>query len=91
MFVLSLRLMMDEDAIDFDVDSLEILLKIFLTLVKKVYIISDIISSNMNYEIVWLFSFSRIFSFVPPEKFTVFTLWLTLRPFSEAVLRPFSF
>ena len=46
---------MDKNAIDVDGDSLEILLKVFLTLVKKVYIVSDIISSNMNYEIVWLF------------------------------------
>ena len=35
MFVLSLRLMIDENAIDVDGNSLETLLKIFLTLVKR--------------------------------------------------------
>ena len=35
MLVLSLRLIMDENAMDVDVDSLKTLLKIFLTLVKK--------------------------------------------------------
>ena len=87
MFVLSLWLMIDENKMDVDGDSLEIFLKIFLKVGQKVYIISEIISSNMNHEIVRLFlmssSFSRIFSLVPPGKFTIFTLWLTLRPFSE--------
>ena len=35
MLVLSLQLIMDENAMDVDVDSLKTLLKIFLTLVKK--------------------------------------------------------
>ena len=35
MLVLSLRLVMDENAMDVDGDSLKTLLKIFLTLVKK--------------------------------------------------------
>ena len=55
MFVLSLRLMIDEKAMDVDGDSLETLLKIFLNVGQKVYIISEIISSNMNYEIIWVF------------------------------------
>ena len=85
MFVLSLRLMTDENSIDDDADSLEILLKIF-NVGRKVYIISDIISSSMNHEIsgfslIMSSSFSRIFSIVSPGKFSIFTLWL--RPFSE--------
>ena len=55
MFVFSLRLMIDENAIDVDGNSLKTLLKTFLTLVKRLTLFSDIISSNMNYEIIWLF------------------------------------
>ena len=55
MFVFSLRLMIDENAIDVDRNSLKTLLKTFLTLVKRLTLFSDIISSNMNYEIIWLF------------------------------------
>ena len=51
MFVLSLRLIIDENAIDVDGNSLENLLNVG----QKVYIISDTISSNMNYEIIWFF------------------------------------
>ena len=51
MFVLSLRLIIDENAIDVDGNSLETLLNVG----QKVYIISDTISSNMNYEIIWFF------------------------------------
>ena len=55
MFVLSLRLMTDDNSTGVDGDSLEILLKIFFNVGRKVYIISDIVSSSMNYEIIWLF------------------------------------
>ena len=51
MFVLSLRLIINENAIDVDGNSLENLLNVG----QKVYIISDTISSNMNYEIIWFF------------------------------------
>ena len=54
-FILSLWLMIDENAVDVDGDSLETLLKIFFNVSRKVYIIMEIVSSNMNYEIVWLF------------------------------------
>ena len=43
--------MIDENAMEFD----ETLLKIFFNVVQKVYIISEIVSSNMNCEIIWLF------------------------------------
>ena len=39
--------------IDVDGNSLETLLKIFFNVGQKVYINSDMISSNMNYEIIW--------------------------------------
>ena len=55
MFVLSLGLMIDENSTDVNDDSLEKVLKIFLTLTRKVYIISDIISSSMKYKIFPLF------------------------------------
>ena len=41
--------------IDVDGNSLETLLKIFFNIGQNVYINSDIISSNMNYEIIWFF------------------------------------
>ena len=38
---------------------------------------------SSGFSLIITSSFSRIFSLVPPGKFTIFTLWLTLRPFSE--------
>ena len=77
MFILSLRLIKDEKSIDFD-----------MVVGRKFYIISDIISSSTKYEIVFVsfdyaIQLSRIFSLVPPGKFTIFKFWLTLRPSSE--------
>ena len=87
MFILALWLMMDENAIDVDGDSLEVLLKNF-NIGQKVlhwhWHISDIISPISP--LIMSSCLSRIFSFVLPWKFTIFTLWLTLRPFSEIPL-----
>ena len=87
MFILPLWLMMDENAIDVDGDSLEVLLKNF-NIGQKVlhwhWHISDIISPISP--LIMSSCLSRIFSFVLPWKFTIFTLWLTLRPFSEIPL-----
>ena len=88
MFVLSLRLMIDENAIDVDGNSLETLLKIFLTLVKRftllvISLVPTWTTRSSGFSLIITSSFSRIFSLVPPGKFTIFTLWLTLRPFSE--------
>ena len=48
--------MIDENAMDVDDDSLGTLLNIlFFNAGQKVYIISEIISSNTNYETVWLY------------------------------------
>ena len=44
--------MLDKNAMDVDGYSLETLLKIFFNVDQKVYIISEIISSNMNYELL---------------------------------------
>ena len=38
---------------------------------------------SSGFSLIMSSGFSRIFPLVPPEKFTVFTSWLTLRPFSE--------
>ena len=87
MFILALWLMMDENAIDVDGDSLEVLLMNF-NIGQKVlhwhWHISDIISPISP--LIMSSCLSRIFSFVLPWKFTIFTLWLTLRPFSEIPL-----
>ena len=55
MLVLLLQLMIDEKAMDVNGDSLENLLKIFFNVGQKIYFISQIVSSSMNYELVWLF------------------------------------
>ena len=88
MFVFSLRLMTDENAIDVDGNSLKTLLKTFLTLVKRLtlLVISLVPTWTMRssgFSLIITSSFSRIFSLVPPGKFIIFILWLTLRPFSE--------
>ena len=38
---------------------------------------------SSGFSLIITSSFSRIFSLVPPGKFIIFILWLTLRPFSE--------
>ena len=87
MFVLSLRLMMDENAIDVDGNSLEILLKIFQRWAKRFTLLVILVPTwtmrSCSFSLIMSSSFSRIFSFAPPGKFTIFTLRLTLRPFSE--------
>ena len=77
MLILSLRLIKDEKSKDFN-----------MAVGRKFYIISDILSSSTNYEIVFVYldyaiQLSRIFSLVPPGKFTIFKFWLTLRTSSE--------
>ena len=63
-------------------------LNIFSTLVKRftLLVISLVPTWTMRssgFCLIMSSSFSRIFSLVPPRKFTIFTLWLTQRPFSE--------
>ena len=88
MFVLSLQLMVDENAMDVDDDSLETLLKIFSTLVKMfTLLVRSLVPTwtmrSSGSSLIMSSSFYRIFLLVPPGKFTIFTLWLTLRSFSE--------
>ena len=52
MFVLSFWLMIDENTMDVGGDSLQTLLNILFNVGQNVYIISDIIRFDMNYEIV---------------------------------------
>ena len=74
--------------VGFDGNSLESLLKIVLTLVKRftllaISLVPTWTTRSSGFSVIITSSFSRIFSLVPPGKFTIFTLWLTLRPFSE--------
>ena len=55
MFILSLRLMIAENAKRCWWQFFRNFIEDFFNFGQKVYIISDIISSNMNYEIIWLF------------------------------------
>ena len=100
MFILILRLMIDENAIDVDGDSLGSSLKTFFTLVKMFMLFVIIIRlyysllflilffpkwiiRSSDFSLVISSTFSKIFSLEPPEKFTIFTLWLLLRRVSD--------
>ena len=88
MFVLCLRLMIDENPMDVDDDSLETLLKIFFNLVKRfTLLVKSLVPTwtmrSSGCSLIMSSSFCRILSLVSPGKFTIFTLWLTLRPFSK--------
>ena len=88
MFVVSLQLMIDKNAIDVHGNSLETLLKIFLTLVKRfILLVISVVPTwtirSSDFSLIITSVFSRIFSLVSYGKFKIFTLWLTLRTFSE--------
>ena len=96
MFILSLRLMTDDNSTGVDGDSLEILLKIFLTLVERftLLVISLVRAWTMrssDFSLIMSSSLSRIFSLVPSGKYRIFTLWLTPRPSLRSIRSSFSY
>ena len=76
-FILSLWLMIDENAMDVDGDSLETLLKIFLTLVERFTLlwrswVPTWTMRSSGCSLIISSSFSRIFSLVPPGKLSFY-------------------